>query len=158
MAGKHDGLIGEVRAHLARLDLPEEVHSTILSLIRRYSNHAGAPGGADEIRIARGLYRSSLRRARELGPRMAMDSMWNMLLDLFIAHAEGRSISVSSLCIASGGPSTTALRQIGRLEEEGLVTRYDDERDGRRSWVKPTPKAIVMVREFITDWSVAILG
>ena len=40
------------------------------------------------------------------------DPVWDMLLDLYAAHHENRLVSVSSLCIASGVPATTALRWI----------------------------------------------
>lgn len=40
------------------------------------------------------------------------DPAWDMLLDLTLAHTECRRVSVTSLCIASGVPPTTALRWI----------------------------------------------
>ncbi|MDI4656004.1 response regulator [Xanthobacter autotrophicus] len=57
---------------------------------------------------------------------------WEMMLDLAVAEASQRPISVSSLCIASGAPATTALRRIDDLEAAGLVTRTPDARDRRR--------------------------
>jgi len=35
------------------------------------------------------------------------DPAWDMLLDLTAARAESRAVSVSSLCIAAGVPTTT---------------------------------------------------
>jgi len=66
------------------------------------------------------------------------DPAWDMLLDLTHAHLHGKQISVSSLCIASRVPATTALRRIGDLVNTGLVTRMKDPRDGRRVFVELT--------------------
>jgi CheY-like chemotaxis protein len=60
------------------------------------------------------------------------DPAWDMLLDLAVAEATGRPISVTSLCIASGVPTTTALRRIEELQEAGLVQRAPDPADRRR--------------------------
>ncbi|MBK9004927.1 MAG: hypothetical protein IPM67_01435 [Sphingomonadales bacterium] len=56
----------------------------------------------------------------------------SMLVDLFIAAEEGKQISVSSLCIASAVPMTTALRWIAILEAKRLIERKADPLDSRR--------------------------
>jgi DNA-binding MarR family transcriptional regulator len=63
---------------------------------------------------------------------------WDMLVDLFIAGEEGNLISVSSLCIASAVPDTTALRWIAILEREKLITRKPDPNDQRRIFLSLT--------------------
>lgn len=51
------------------------------------------------------------RRARDdvFGKDLFADPAWDILLDLAIARAENKQVSVTSLCIASGVPATTAL-------------------------------------------------
>lgn len=71
-----------------------------------------------------------------LGPDLLAEPAWDMLLDLYLSHVAGRSVAVSSLCIASGVPTTTALRLVRVLEKEGLLLRERDRDDGRRSFVK----------------------
>lgn len=66
------------------------------------------------------------------------DPAWDMLLDLAVAEASGRPISVTSLCIASGAPTTTALRRIDELMEAGLIDRRPDPSDRRRIIVELT--------------------
>lgn len=66
------------------------------------------------------------------------DPAWDMLLDLTHARLTGKRVSVSSLCIASRVPATTALRRIGDLVAEGLASRVRDENDGRRVFVDLT--------------------
>lgn len=73
------------------------------------------------------------RRAMVLSPEIAREPHWAMLLDLAQAQAVGKSISVTSLCIASEVPHTTALRKIDELEQAGLIERTPMPHDGRGS-------------------------
>ncbi len=60
------------------------------------------------------------------------EPVWDMLIDLFIAAEEQRTVSVTSLCMASCVPPTTALRWISILEEQGMILRKPDSSDARR--------------------------
>lgn len=75
-----------------------------------------------------------LRRFRDslLGAEHFGEPAWDMLLDLYIARCQGRKIQVSSLCIASMAPPTTALRYISVLTDKGIIIRQPDPTDGRR--------------------------
>lgn len=61
---------------------------------------------------------------------------WDILLDLYIAFAEGKTVSVSSACIGSASPPTTGLRWLGVLQDAGLVEREHDSHDQRRVLVR----------------------
>ncbi len=65
-----------------------------------------------------------------------------MLLDLIAARGENVRVSVTSLCIASGVPPTTALRWIGQMTEAGLFERVHDECDRRRAFINLTDRAV----------------
>ncbi len=69
------------------------------------------------------------------------DPAWDMLLDLTAARVEHTRVSVTSLCIASGVPPTTALRWIGQMTEAGLFDRVEDDADRRRAFVCLSDKA-----------------
>jgi hypothetical protein len=60
---------------------------------------------------------------------------WDILLDLYISELMGKKISVTSSCIASCAPTTTALRWLAELEGQGLVSRELDPTDKRRIFV-----------------------
>lgn len=98
------------------------------------------PRGVDPLLIRR-IQSSRHARLRFFDPDLVADPVWDMLLDLGLAAMEGREISVSSLCIASNVPRTTALRWIVTMVERGLVTREADPADGRRSIVRLTDEA-----------------
>lgn len=74
---------------------------------------------------------------------------WDILLDLFIQQRVGRRISVTAACIGSGAPTSTALRYLNLLIEDGLVQREGDPSDGRRSWLELTPEAVETMTEYL---------
>ncbi|MBO9601095.1 MAG: response regulator [Novosphingobium sp.] len=80
-------------------------------------------------------------RKREIGQgELFGDPAWEMLLDLLLAKIEDRQVSVSSACIASGAPMSTALRLVRRLVSEGVLFRVPDEHDRRRNFLVINPK------------------
>ena len=92
-------------------------------------------------RMVRRLIRQRQLRARFFDGDLFADPAWDMLLDLTAARAEKAKVSVTSLCIASGVPPTTALRWIGQMTQAGLLTRIEDKSDRRRAFVALTDRA-----------------
>ena len=92
-------------------------------------------------RLIRQIIRQRQARARFFDGDLFADPAWDMLLDLAAARAEHKRVSVTSLCIASGVPPTTALRWIVLLTEAGLLERVEDERDRRRAFIALTDRA-----------------
>jgi DNA-binding MarR family transcriptional regulator len=86
-------------------------------------------------RLVRSIIRQRQLRSDFFDPEIFADPAWDILLDLAAARAEHQRVSVTSLCIASGVPSTTALRWIQQLTELGLIDRLADDRDRRRTFV-----------------------
>jgi DNA-binding MarR family transcriptional regulator len=74
-----------------------------------------------------------------------------MLLDLAAVHAEGGHVSVSSICISSGAPQSTALRKLAALENAKLIRRYFHGSDKRRVCIAITDEAAEMVMAAIRD-------
>lgn len=81
---------------------------------------------------ARELIRQRRLRSRFLPATLFAEPAWDMLLDLYAAHYEGKQVAVKSLCIAAAVPSTTALRSIEAMTEQGCIVRQRDPTDGRR--------------------------
>jgi DNA-binding MarR family transcriptional regulator len=100
-------------------------------------------------RLIRRILRQRQLRARFFEGDLFADPAWDMLLDLSAARAEHSRVSVTSLCIASGVPPTTALRWIGQLIDAGLLQRIEDDTDRRRAFITLTDKAAdAMARYF----------
>lgn len=82
------------------------------------------------------------RRLRDdyLSPEILSDPSWDMMLDLYLSERHGREVTVSSLCIASRAPFTTALRWIAKLEGQELIHRQPVPNDRRSSQMLLTDK------------------
>jgi DNA-binding response OmpR family regulator len=78
------------------------------------------------------------QRLKALDGVVEMDATWNMLAELLRARITKRRISVTSLCLASRGPVTSALRRVERLLRDGLITYTLDPKDRRRKYVELT--------------------
>jgi hypothetical protein len=76
------------------------------------------------------------------GDSLFADPAWEILLDLFIQHFEGRSVMVTDACFAAKVPPTTALRWLDRLHRSGLIERHVDAHDARRVQVSLTNDAL----------------
>jgi DNA-binding MarR family transcriptional regulator len=100
-------------------------------------------------RLVRMIIRQRQLRSQFIDSELFADPAWDILLDLTAARAEHTRVSVTSLCIASGVPPTTALRWIGQMVEAGLLERVEDETDRRRAFIQLSDKAAdAMARYF----------
>jgi hypothetical protein len=101
------------------------------------------------LALAHRAYALRRKRAAIFGnPDLFGEPAWDILLDLFIAHAEGKPVSVSSACIGSAAPATTGLRWLGVLADEGLVVRENDPGDQRRVNVRLTSAGVAAMERF----------
>lgn len=76
------------------------------------------------------------------------EAAWNIILDLAAARIEGKRISITSACIASEVPSTTALRWISILEGDGMIIRENDFSDRRRTFLRISDNAMHLVNSY----------
>lgn len=121
----------------------EALTKTVDLLRSRLAECAQGAGAADEPppglgQAARAEMCNRALRSSFFDPDLLCDPAWDMLLDLFLQQSEQRRVCVSSLCIASCAPPSTALRWIGVLENADLVERSRDPADGRRVFVRLT--------------------
>jgi predicted Rossmann fold nucleotide-binding protein DprA/Smf involved in DNA uptake len=82
---------------------------------------AAKPGTA--AARARQLYRQRRQRDEALGSALFGEPAWDLLLQLFVARAEQRPVSIMSVSIAAGLSRESVLAWVSRLEEHGLVER-----------------------------------
>lgn len=90
--------------------------------------------------LAEEVYRDRRRRAQHFPQRLLGEPAWDILLDLYVAAGRGEAVSVSNACRAADAPSSTALRWLQHLEQEGLVDRIADPKDGRRHFARLTSR------------------
>ena len=103
-----------------------------------------------EARLAAGILNSRRKREQLFGPNFFADPAWDMLLDLFVQAESGNKVYVSSLCMASAVPTTTALRWIGTLTEAKLLERRPTG-SNRKVEISLSRKARDMVRRHLRE-------
>ncbi|HQS68957.1 MAG: transcriptional regulator [Novosphingobium sp. 28-62-57] len=113
----------------------------------------------ESLKLAVSLY--ALRRKRDAasaGRGLFGEPGWDILLDLFIAEGRRTEVQVSSVCLDAGVPSTTILRWIARLEQEGLIYRIADDADARRRYVRLTPEGQQLMRTILRTMATTMPG
>jgi hypothetical protein len=113
------------------------------------SGYRGEHPPLPDPRLVRRIIQQRYLRGKFFDASMFADPAWDILLDLTAARGEHVRVSVTSLCIASGVPPTTALRWIGQMVDTGLLERVEDEADRRRAFIVLSDKAAdAMARYF----------
>ncbi|WP_435418264.1 MarR family transcriptional regulator [Parerythrobacter aurantius] len=102
-------------------------------------------------RLVRQIIRQRQARNRLFEGDLFADPAWDMLLDLTAARAEHGRVSVTSLCIASGVPPTTALRWISQMVEMGIFVRVEDEQDRRRAFIALSDSAADSMARYFAE-------
>ncbi|GGD65491.1 hypothetical protein [Croceicoccus mobilis] len=133
----------EMGAGLSAPKAPSAVNAPNVAYMARAAEDEAvqAHGELPNAGHVREIIRQRQLRANFFDSELFADPAWDMLLDLTAARAEGQDVCVSSLCIASGVPPTTALRWIGQMTEAGLFERLPDPADRRRAIIRLSRKA-----------------
>jgi hypothetical protein len=106
----------------------------------------------------RQIIKARKARAHYFEGELFADPAWDMLLDLSAARVEGDRVSVSSLCIASGVPATTALRWIGQMVAAGLLVRVADAEDRRRVFIAMSQDTVDAMARYFSEVGVSVDG
>ncbi len=109
-------------------------------------------------RLVRRLIRQRQARGRFFDDALFADPAWDILLDLTAARAEHKRVSVTSLCIASGVPPTTALRWIGQMTQDGLLQRVADTADRRRAYIALSESAADAMARYFAEVDSEVLA
>ena len=158
-------LIREMRAKAARTESVDDKLSTLTgeirllgSLLQNQASHAAAPVDVPasmrtnpNAALLRKLIRAESTRAMAIGGKALGDPAWNILLELILASLEDRKVAVSSACIVAGVATTTALRLITRMVDDGVLMRVPDESDGRRHFLAIEPTVERALKSYIAD-------
>lgn len=144
------------RARQSDLDTLSTIVRSAAAAIERDARAAPAIASArfraspEQLITAARTYLGNRRARNALFPGgWFADPAWDLLLDLYVAELEGEQVAVSSACIATGVPTTTALRCINRLVRAGFLIRTVDPEDARRSIVTLDPGCSAKVGHWI---------
>lgn len=100
-------------------------------------------------RQIRRIIRTRAARAKFFDPALFADPAWDILLDLYRAELAQQRVCVSSCCVASNVPPTTALRQIATLCDRGLIEKRADPLDARRIFLSLSRQASEAMAGFL---------
>lgn len=100
------------------------------------------------------------RRAREtyFGPCVFADPGWDILLSLYIAKLQGKTLSVAPLSDMSGVPASTTLRWVDILDHAGWVKRTPDQIDRRRVNVEISDRGIATLQVYFDAIAGLVIG
>jgi DNA-binding response OmpR family regulator len=146
---KISGLSVELQRLAHLMDAPEAPADARVHEAHDLADEEAGPG--DLTAYIRDQLRRETKRRAIAGGELFGDPTWAMLLDLLLAKIEGRRIAVSSACIASGAPMSTALRLVRRLVGEEVLCRVPDEHDRRRHFLAINPKFEQPLVDYIAD-------
>jgi len=96
-------------------------------------------------KVAADIYALRRRRNRHLPLHLVGEPAWDLLLSFFMEPS--RSQTVGNACIAADVPTTTALRWITLLEQDGILTRSSAREDRRMVVLTLTDKGGLMMEE-----------
>nr|WP_299597922.1 winged helix DNA-binding protein [Sphingomonas bacterium] len=139
--------------------MSEASFGTGVARLRPIGNRASLPRPLREpanvspgsLATARRMIRERSRRHNFFDAGLFADPAWDMMLDLFVAEAEGRETPVMNLCLSSQVPETTTLRWVKTLEHAGVFIRQKDEHDQRRVLVRLSPSAAKSLAAYLDE-------
>nr|WP_243848373.1 hypothetical protein [Sphingomonas insulae] len=100
-----------------------------------HESDSGVPMGAaalDPRELAKQLLAQRMARFDHFPAELFHEPAWDMLLALFVAHEERRTMNVKTLVASAQAPVTTSQRWIDHLHKLKLIDRVIDPVDRRR--------------------------
>ncbi len=155
------GIANELLAMARELEIGQPASNDVSRDDR--NGHGQSKGATSQdhpvwLELARQTYDDRRRRAKIFHADVLFgEPAWDILLDLFIAAKERRRVSVTSACIGSAVPSTTALRWITILEKQDFLVREADPGDARRVYVKLSARGYAAMLEYFASSSRSVV-
>lgn len=142
------------------VDLIKDFTAKLLAVAEEFSGRAeqvipprGEPtprsDQATRLALARVLLDQRRLRRDFLPDELFHEPAWDMLLALYLAWHEGRTMNVKTLVGASDAPVTTSQRWIDHLAKSNLVTRVVDPADRRRIEVSLSQTGLQAIEKYL---------
>lgn len=107
---------------------------------------------SDTVDYVKRLLTIRTGRRRFLPPSYFDGPALTILMDLYVSDREQRQVAVSDAVAVSGAPTSTALRCIATMENDGYVSKQPDPTDKRRTLLHATPRAIADIERLTALW------
>ncbi|MBB3862738.1 FixJ family two-component response regulator/DNA-binding MarR family transcriptional regulator [Novosphingobium hassiacum] len=132
---------------LARRDL---VHAPI-PIAAATRREAREPTPEELQAFVRSIIKSRKSRSTFLDTSLFADPAWDILLELASAGLKQKAVPPSSVCAATQVPFTTALRYVRQLVAAGLVRRWQDPEDKRRTLLALEPTTLEAITGYLVS-------
>ena len=149
--GRHGGGDDSARLALETERIILEIESRLHRLIESSRREAGSGAQSSVLAAAAEACAARRRLYALFGRRLFSDPSWDILLELFVSTLEGRKVTVSTACMAACAPTTTALRHIAYLVQEGLVIRRPHPADARSTYLELTGQAVAKLTQYFSE-------
>ncbi|MCP3734081.1 hypothetical protein M9979_04220 [Sphingomonas sp. RP10(2022)] len=136
----HESIAGLVKDLTTQLSAIAVEFGTRADRLADHADDAGADAGDTDIagvapeprELAKQLLAQRLARFDHFPAELFHEPAWDMLLALFVAHEERRTMNVKTLVSSAHAPVTTSQRWIDHLHKLKLIDRVIDTVDRRR--------------------------
>ena len=112
----------------------------------------GVPVGTaalDPRELAKQLLAQRMARFDHFPAELFHEPAWDMLLALFVAHEERRTMNVKTLVASAHAPVTTSQRWIDHLHKLKLIDRVIDPVDRRRMEISLSDSGLTAVTAYL---------
>jgi CheY-like chemotaxis protein/DNA-binding MarR family transcriptional regulator len=108
----------------------------------------------EELRaFTRMLLKFQHNKSKFFDPTVLTGPSWEILLDIADATLRGEAVPASSASASTHVPLSTALRHVNNLVNAGLVRRWTDPTDKRRTLLELEPHAVAAMQRYLeTAW------
>jgi hypothetical protein len=106
---------------------------------------------ADLTEFARQLLAGRRQRERFFDPVLFSNPAWDILLNLYLADAEGRPVDVLETCAPSAVPQGVALRWLSYLKQEEMVIETPDPAQPRRTLIHLSEQTRLAVSAYLAS-------
>lgn len=104
---------------------------------------------SDLTHFARLILAGRRQRDRYFDPVLFSNPAWDILLILFVAEADGQSLTVLESSLAASVPQGVALRWLGFLKQEDMVIERRDPAHPRQTVMELTDHARLSISTYL---------
>ena len=108
-----------------------------------------APTGTELQSFIKMLLKFQHDKFKFFDPAVLSGPSWEILLDITEASLRGEAIPASAASATTLVPLSTALRHVNNLVDAGLVRRWIDPTDKRRTLLELEPHALVAMQRYL---------
>jgi hypothetical protein len=113
------------------------------------AERAAAMHSSDLTDFARHILAGRKERDRFFDPMLFSNPAWDILLNLYLADAEGKPVSVIDSCSVSTVPQGVALRWLSYLKQEEMVVEASDPSRPRNTVIRLSDQTRLTIASYL---------